>query len=194
MTIVLASSSPRRKMLLNQALFSGHEPHFEIVSPDIDESHQLDESPELLVVRLATEKAKAGFYLAQEISHPIVIGSDTIVVYQNMILGKPKDHADAVRILTLLSGQKHQVMTAIAITDGNICRSELVITEVKFCEISAQMIEKYIVTNEPMDKAGAYGIQGLGGAFVEWINGSYSAVVGLPLVQTRELLKEFTLL
>ncbi|WP_394129343.1 Maf family protein [Shewanella maritima] len=188
MTWVLASTSPRRKSLLQQAGFTQSQFQFELVAPDIDESMQGQEQPLQFVERLAIEKAQAGLKLSQQFTAPKVLGSDTIVVLDGEVLGKPKNVADATAMLKRLSGQTHQVMTAVAITDGDQTHVRNCITEVSFCEISDEDIAAYIATQEPMDKAGSYGIQALGGCFVRSINGSYSAVVGLPLVETRELL------
>jgi septum formation protein len=188
MTWVLASSSPRRKELLAQAGFTQANFQFIQVSPDIDESALTGESPTDYVTRLALEKARAGFALCPEVSDPKVIGSDTVVVIGGQLLGKPVDADDAKRMLNLLSGKTHQVMTAIAITDGKQDLSRLCQTSVTFSQLSKQDISDYIASGEPMDKAGAYGIQGLGGCFVSQISGSYTGVVGLPLVEMRELL------
>ncbi|MBQ4890820.1 septum formation inhibitor Maf [Shewanella sp. MMG014] len=187
---VLASTSPRRKALFAEAAFTEPDFTFRQVAPDIDESHHDNEPAAEFVVRLAKEKARVGLTLCNDEPAVKVLGSDTIVVMGEEILGKPENIIDAKRMLTLLSGQTHQVMTAVAVTNGAITLTRLCQTRVTFCEISAEAIDAYINTEEPMDKAGAYGIQGLGGCFVQSIKGSYSAVVGLPLVETRELLHE----
>ncbi|WP_299569148.1 Maf family protein [uncultured Shewanella sp.] len=187
---VLASTSPRRKELFAQVGFSEANFSFKQVAPDIDESHQLGESAADFVVRLAIEKAQVGLTLCIDEANPKVLGSDTIVVLGEQILGKPTDKQDAQRILSDLSGQTHQVMTAVAVTNGTTTLTRLCQTQVTFCQMTLATINAYIETQEPMDKAGAYGIQGLGGCFVKSIKGSYSAVVGLPLVETRELLHE----
>ncbi|WP_350431961.1 Maf family protein [Shewanella sp. H8] len=188
MTWVLASTSPRRKELLLQAGFSHPGFSFELVAPDIDETPLSTETATQYVSRLALEKAQAGLALSEHFFAPKVLGSDTIVVLNDQILGKPVDQEDAKRMLNLLSGQTHEVMTAVALTDGEQTFSRLCRTQVTFCELSVADIEAYVASGEPMDKAGAYGIQALGGCFVKSIIGSYSAVVGLPLVDTRELL------
>ncbi|MGX9461963.1 Maf family protein [Shewanella sp. A14] len=188
MTWVLASTSPRRKELLNQAGFSYPNFTFELVAPDIDETPLSTETATQYVCRLALEKAQAGLALSDHFIAPKVLGSDTIVVLNGLILGKPIDQDDAKRMLMLLSGQTHEVMTAVALTDGKQTFSRLCCTQVTFCELAVADIEAYVASGEPMDKAGAYGIQALGGCFVKSIAGSYSAVVGLPLVDTRELL------
>ncbi|QYJ98063.1 Maf-like protein [Shewanella alkalitolerans] len=193
MQLVLASSSPRRRELLAQVALGDPEFAFEALSADIDESHRAGESADEFVVRLAIEKAQAGLALWGQ-ADAVVLGSDTIVVLDGEILGKPKDEQDARQMLSALSGERHSVMTAVAVTDGERTLSRLVETKVQFCGLTEQAILAYIATGEPMDKAGAYGIQGLGGCFVEAIDGSYSAVVGLPLVETRALLAEMKLL
>lgn len=191
--LVLASASPRRKEILAQLGFSDEDFSFTTLSADIDESHIAGESPQVFVSRLAVEKAQAGLELSP-LEHAVVLGSDTIVVLGDTILGKPVDEADAMTMLSSLSGHCHSVMTAVALTDGTKTVTRIVETKVQFCQLSKQDILAYIATGEPMDKAGAYGIQALGGSFVERIEGSYSAVVGLPMVETRELLKEMNIL
>ncbi|MCU8009532.1 MULTISPECIES: Maf family protein [unclassified Shewanella] len=197
MDLVLASTSPRRKELLAQIGFGRPEFSFTQVAPDIDETVQQGEAPRDYVRRLAAEKAQAGLALCADMSQPAVLGSDTIVVLENQILGKPLDVADAKQTLSELSGRTHTVMTAVALTykagesDSTLKISvRLVETQVRFCALSTADIEAYVASKEPMDKAGSYGIQGLGGCFVAAIEGSYSGVVGLPLVETRELLAE----
>ncbi|MGI2151975.1 Maf family protein [Shewanella oncorhynchi] len=197
MDLVLASTSPRRKELLAQIGFGRPEFSFTQVAPDIDETVQQGEAPRDYVRRLAAEKAQAGLALCADMSQPAVLGSDTIVVLENQILGKPLDVADAKQTLSELSGRTHTVMTAVALTykagesDSTLKTSvRLVETQVRFCALSTPDIEAYVASKEPMDKAGSYGIQGLGGCFVAAIEGSYSGVVGLPLVETRELLAE----
>ena len=197
MNLVLASTSPRRKELLAQIGLGRPEFSFTQVAPDIDETPQLRETPIDYVQRLAAEKAHAGLALCAGMSQPAVLGSDTIVVFENQILGKPTDAADAKRMLSELSGQLHTVMTAIALVYRKDELSltakvlvRLVQTQVRFCTLSKAEIEAYVASAEPMDKAGSYGIQGMGGCFVAAIDGSYSGVVGLPLVETRELLAE----
>ena len=191
MTLVLASSSPRRRELLTQLLFSSPLTQFEIVSPDIDETHFENEATFDFVNRLAQQKAQAGFKLSQQFQNPVVLGSDTIVVINGMILGKPASPENASEMLEQLSGKKHQVLTAVAVTNGEKMESSVIQTEVTFRKLSKACINDYVKTGEPLDKAGSYGIQGLGGTFVSKINGSYSAVVGLPMTQTYDLLKTF---
>ncbi|MBO2634496.1 septum formation inhibitor Maf [Shewanella algae] len=194
MPLILASASPRRRELLAQLALGNPNFGFEILPADIDESHQAGETPQQFVSRLAEEKAAAGLALwrgnpeHQEGSDTLVLGSDTIVVLGDRILGKPVDKADACAMLKSLSGRSHQVMTAVALTDGKRTEAALVVTQVYFCDLSDADIQAYVASGEPMDKAGAYGIQGLGGSFVAKIEGSYSAVVGLPMAETRSLL------
>lgn len=205
MPLVLASTSPRRKELLAQVALGRPDFCFTQVAPDIDETPRTDETPSQYVQRLAVEKALAGLALCPEIPDAAVLGSDTIVVLDGQILGKPIDAADAKRMLQRLSARSHSVLTAVALVrvangvnqlmdspelqlDGTVRLVRLVETQVRFCPLSDADIDAYIASEEPMDKAGSYGIQALGGCFVAAINGSYSAVVGLPLVETRELL------
>lgn len=183
-TLYLASGSPRRQELLTLMGVS-----FEHLFPGIEEQRQRHESVEQYVRRLAREKAQAGVALAAE-DLP-VLGADTIVIFNGEVLEKPRDTEHAAQMLRLLSGNQHQVMTAVAIADANLSLEALVMTEVTFRSLSEQDIAGYIASGEPMDKAGAYGIQGLGGCFVKRINGSYHAVVGLPLMETAELLSNF---
>lgn len=182
--IYLASGSPRRRELVQ---LLGHE--FAILRPDVEEQWQTGETPEAYVQRLAQDKSQAGVKIAPT-DHP-VIGADTIVVLNNQILEKPRDELHAQEILLALSGKTHQVMTAVAISDQNRTLNTLIVTDVTFRELSLTEIHDYIKSGEPMDKAGAYGIQGKGGCYVRRINGSYHAVVGLPLVETDELIQRF---
>ncbi|MGJ0635629.1 Maf family protein [Xenorhabdus bovienii] len=183
-TLYLASGSPRRRELVGMLDFN-----FEILTPQVEEKWQEGESPQQYVSRLAREKAQAGVAIAPN-DFP-VLGADTIVVLNHRILEKPRNPQHAAEILSALSGQSHQVMTAVALSNSQHILSEIVITDVIFRQLSQQEIQEYIATGEPMDKAGAYGIQGKGGCFVRKINGSYHAVVGLPLVETYELITRF---
>jgi septum formation protein len=183
-TLYLASGSPRRRELLTQLGLQ-----FERLITDVEEQRQPDEAAEAYVRRLASDKARAGVAVAPQ--NIPVLGADTIVVLNNEVLEKPRDAEHAAEILSKLSGQTHQVMTAVAIADTQQELDCLVTTDVTFRNITAEEISHYIASGEPMDKAGAYGIQGLGGNFVRRINGSYHAVVGLPLVETNELLSHF---
>lgn len=186
--IILASQSPRRREMLKSIVSE-----FALASADIDESVLGQETPEAYVTRLAQEKAKV---IAKEAPEAIVIGSDTTVVAvldngDKEILGKPVDLADSQRMFALLSGRKHQVMTAFALVQNDRVYVENVITDVIFKQVSEQEVESYWQTGEPQDKAGSYGLQGIGGKFVKAISGSVSAVVGLPLVELEQGLAEF---
>ena len=187
--LILASQSPRRAELLKQIGVS-----FSQYSVNIDETVQPSESPEKYVRRMAQEKSSSGYEKAGvEIAatKKIVLGSDTIVVAQGNILGKPKDRTDAIRMLNILSDSTHQVLTAVTVTSATQQKTIVVETQVCFGPLSTQQIAWYWQTGEPQDKAGSYGIQALGGQFVKHIKGSYSAVVGLPLYETKMLLTEF---
>jgi len=180
--LILASASPRRAELLKQI---GLE--FTTQPADVDETPQPAEPAEAYVERLAREKALA---VAARYPEALVIGSDTSVVLGGEILGKPLNRTDACATLARLSGRVHQVMTAVALAHRGHCRSCLVVTDVAFRPLGGEEINAYVASGEPMDKAGSYGIQGLGGIFVKELRGSYSAVVGLPLQQTAELLAQ----
>lgn len=185
--VYLASGSPRRQELLVQLGVT-----FERIITGLEEVRRENESAQHYVSRLAREKAQAGVALAAR-DWP-VLGADTIVILNGEVLEKPRDTAHAGAMLRQLSGQTHQVMTAVAVADKRQVMDCLVVTEVTFRALSEADIEAYVASGEPMDKAGAYGIQGLGGCFVRKINGSYHAVVGLPLVETYELLSNFNAL
>ena len=179
MRVILASASPRRRELLSLLL-----EEFDCCSADIDETPVSDELPEDYVLRMAVEKASA-----VKNERGVVIGSDTVVVLSGNILQKPVSVEDARGMLSALSGQTHQVMTAVAIMIDAELMTIISTTEVTFSTLEMPLIEAYLATDEPWDKAGAYGIQGIAGSFVRRIDGSYSSVVGLPLCETRELLE-----
>ncbi len=184
-TLILASASPRRADLLRQlGLF------FEICPVAIDEAPISGEAPADYVRRLAIQKAEAGFDAAGE-PDALVLGSDTTVVLDGQILGKPDDRNAAIAMLEALSGRTHQVMTGVALASAGSTEAVVTTTDVTFRSLDKREIRAYCETGEPMDKAGGYGIQGRGGAFVTSITGSYSAVVGLPLDQTAVLLERF---
>ncbi|MEB5751732.1 Maf-like protein [Leclercia adecarboxylata] len=183
-SLYLASGSPRRQELLTQLGLS-----FERIVTGIEEKRAEGESAQQYVSRLAREKSQAG--VAQVPRDLPVLGADTIVILNGEVLEKPHDGEHAFRMLRKLSGQTHQVMTAVALADRQHVLDCLVVTDVTFRVLTDEDIAGYITSGEPMDKAGAYGIQGLGGCFVRKINGSYHAVVGLPLVETYELLSNF---
>lgn len=182
--LYLASGSPRRQELLTQLGVA-----FERIVTGIEEKRAEGESAQQYVSRLAREKALAG--VAQVPRDLPVLGADTIVILNDEVLEKPHDDEHAFKMLSKLSGQTHQVMTAVALADRQQVLDCLVVTDVTFRVLTEEDIAGYIASGEPMDKAGAYGIQGLGGCFVRKINGSYHAVVGLPLVETYELLSNF---
>jgi len=179
--ITLASASARRRELLEQIQVSY------IVHPvNIDESYIDGETPERFVKRLALEKAQAGY---QKNPHQPSLGSDTIVVFGQHILGKPENQKTAFEMLSMLRGQTHQVMTAVALCNGETEHCEMSTSDVEFGEISEQQIEAYWQTGEPIDKAGGYAIQGMAAQFIKNIKGSYSGIMGLPLFETAQLLK-----
>lgn len=181
MNLILASQSPRRKELLNEVLTElGLKPDFEIKPADIDETPLANETPITHVLRLARAKAEK---CAQ--SESVVIAADTIVVLDDQILGKPRDQTDAHKMLTALSGRTHDVMTGVAIlhTASETVTTlfwDCVISQVSFHKLTDKEIKSYIAGGEPMDKAGAYAIQGGAKGFVTKLNGSLSNVIGLP--------------
>ena len=181
-TLILASASPRRSELLPQLGVD-----FRVHPADIDESLLKGESPGDYVERMAREKAEtvAGLYAEADSA---ILAADTTVVIDGDVLGKPRDHLDGLAMLARLSGRTHEVITAICLAGGSEAASAQVTTRVQFASLSQATCEAYLATDEPWDKAGAYGIQGLAGAFVLRINGSYSNVVGLPLYETWQLL------
>ncbi len=180
--VVLASASPRRRQLLN-LIGIAHE----VRPANIDETMRPRETPRRHAERLAREKASA---IAKRDPDLITIGADTIVVVNRKVLGKPRDTDDAARMLALLSGREHVVTTAVAVSRGKKLRSAVEEVRVKFRRLRDDEIEAYIATGEPMDKAGAYGIQGYGATIVERIEGDYFAVMGLPIVRLVGLLRD----
>ena len=182
-SIVLASGSPRRRELLKQLPVD-----FEVVVTDVDESLIEGESPRDYVLRLARAKALAGF--AKAGGRLPALGSDTIVLLDGNILGKPGSRAEAASMLKRLSGRTHQVYSAVALAvDAKTVLDALNITAVTFAEMPAAWISRYCQTEEPMDKAGAYAVQGGTGQYISRIEGSYSGVMGLPLFETAGLLR-----
>ncbi len=184
----LASSSPRRKDLLQQI-----GTRFDIIKPEIDETPNINELPKDYVTRIAKLKALTGWQMLKEkyLTKKPVLAADTTVIFKNTILGKPKDKSHAMAMLEMLSNNSHQVMTSVAIIFGEKYHQSLCSSIVEFCAIDPQLAEKYWYTGEAKDKAGAYAIQGLGAIFVKKITGSYSAIVGLPLWETKELFDQF---
>jgi septum formation protein len=184
--LFLASASPRRRELLAQIAV----PCVTQIA-SIDENPLPDEPPAAYVERLAREKARAGLLALGEPADAVVLGADTAVVLDGRILGKPADFAESRAMLRALSGRSHEVLTAVALVGGGREVARVVSSEVSFRPISDAEIEAYWASGEPCDKAGSYGIQGLAAVFVNQLRGSYSAVVGLPLCETAELLGEF---
>ncbi|GGE75714.1 Maf family protein [Priestia taiwanensis] len=180
--LILASASPRRKELLEQINVS-----FEVRVSDVEEIVEGLTRPEDVVVSLALQKAQD---VAKYVPHDVVLGADTIVTYDGVILGKPKTKEEAYEMLQMLSGQTHEVFTGVAMLCGGEQISFFERTEVTFYELSDAEIHAYIESGEPMDKAGSYGIQGLGAMFVQKINGDYFSVVGLPIAKVYRELKE----
>ncbi|CAG0944522.1 MAG: Maf-like protein YhdE [Rhodocyclaceae bacterium] len=194
--IYLASRSPRRRELLAQIgvrfellMFRGMPRE----DPDVDESVLPDERPEDYVVRVTLAKAGAGLRRVRErhlVPHP-VLAADTTVEIDGTVVGKPVHEADAVAILQRLSGRSHRVLTAVALSDNGRTEHLLSISEVRFRPLDREEIRHYVASGEPLDKAGAYGIQGRAAMFIEEIRGSYSGIVGLPLCETAMLLRRF---
>lgn len=180
--IILASQSPRRRQLLDLVGIK-----HEVRPADIDESIVLGELPEQYAERLAREKAGAAALTSPD---ALVIGADTIVVIDDVILGKPRDVNDAERMLAMLSGRSHTVMTAVAVSHQARIASAVEIVDVTFVPLDERQIRDYVATGEPMDKAGAYGIQGYGATIVRRIDGDYFAVMGLSLVRLVALFQE----
>ncbi len=181
--VILASASPRRQELLTQ-LGVKHR----VMAVDIEESCKPAESPEECVKRLALEKARKA---KAKSSDALVIGSDTMVVVNGRILGKPMNRADGLQMLESLSGRQHEVLTAVAVAGHGREISCVQHSQVQFRELSSAEIAAYWQTGEPADKAGAYAIQGLAAQFIQRLEGSYSGVMGLPLYETASLLGEF---
>ena len=180
--VVLASGSPRRRQLL-ELIGIQHE----VEASNIDETMRPREAPRRHAERLAREKASA---VASRDPDRITIGADTIVVINRKVLGKPTDADDARRMLSILSGREHTVITAIAVARGRKLRSAVEEVQVKFRRLREDEIDAYVATGEPMDKAGAYGIQGFGATIVERVDGDYFAVMGLPLARLVLLLRD----
>ncbi|APF29000.1 septum formation protein Maf [Clostridium sporogenes] len=186
--IILASASQRRQELLKRIL-----ENFQIIVSDFDESSiPFKNNIQSYVMNLAEGKARSVSKKIMDQDNNLIIGCDTIVAFNNRILGKPKDKKDAFEMLQALSGNEHEVYSGLAILDvkSNKIIKDFVCTKVKFSKLSSVQIEKYINTGDPMDKAGAYGIQGKAGIFVENINGCYYNVVGLPLNKLNSMLME----
>ena len=185
MKIILASQSPRRKELLERMGIQD----FETISPNVDESAFHGLPPEELVRRLSAEKAAAVAGKAGE--DAIVIAADTVVALEGAVLGKPADELDAFKMLSALSGVRHQVYTGVTVCRGGEKQTAHEVTDVTFRELSEGEIEDYIATGEPMDKAGAYGIQGYGALLIQGISGDYYNVMGLPVCRLSGMLSRF---
>lgn len=197
--LYLASKSPRRRELLAQIRVE-----FECIDVDVPEVLAPGEAPEVFVRRLAQDKAGAGFARladaeqgrsnaagagrAEAVAGSRVLGADTIVLIDGIVLGKPRDRDDGLAMLARLSGRKHRVLTAVALASGRGISTELSSSEVEFREISEDERGRYWDSGEPADKAGGYAIQGIGALFVKHLSGSYSGVMGLPLYETGKLL------
>ena len=187
--IVLASRSPRRAELLRAAGFE-----FDVHAVEIDETPRPGEAAAAYVERLAIEKAQAVFQELRDTPeglspHDRVLGADTTVVLDGRILGKPEDRADAIAMLTALSGRAHDVLTGVAIVSAAGVQSGVERTRVWFSAVTDEDIRRYVESGQPMDKAGAYGIQGLASRFIPRIEGSYTNVVGLPVTLVSSILR-----
>lgn len=178
MDLILASSSPRRQMLLRSAGFT-----IKIVEPHIDETIRPGELPEAYVTRLADEKSRVP---SQD---EIVVAADTSVVLDGEILGKPIDEDDARLMLSKMSGRKHEVLTGFAVRKGDKLSVAVIKTAVTFRKLSRQEIDAYLLTKEPFDKAGSYGIQAHGASLIDTIEGSFTNVIGLPLKEVIEAIR-----
>lgn len=194
--IYLASRSPRRRDLLKQVGVP-----FELLlvrqdlrrGPDVDETPVPDESPGVYALRLAGAKAAAGVrqVVQRGLPQKPVLAADTAIVFDDQIIGKPEDAAHAARILRALSGREHHVITAVALAFRDQVETQISVSSVWFRELTDAEVRRYVASGEPLDKAGAYAIQGRAGAFITRISGSYSGIMGLPLAETAELLKRF---
>jgi septum formation protein len=188
MRLILASASPRRRELLAACGVT-----FQVMPADIDEHPQPDEAAVVYVQRLAIAKVQA---IGERVLDAIILGADTIVTRDGLLLGKPQSEDDARRMLSHLSSQWHEVLTGVAVLSPmrpdrrtGQCAVEVVSSRVLMRQFSTPTIEWYLATGEPLDKAGAYAVQGLGAALVERVEGSYTNVVGLPLTETLLLLR-----
>ena len=194
--IYLASKSPRRRELLKQIGIN-----FEVLllrlqsrhGRDVDETSHVGETPEDYVQRICQEKVEAGWESLKFRNLPTfpILAADTCVVLDNQIIGKPGSREHATDILLALSGRKHQVLSAVAVTFDGRMEMRVSTSTVTFATLSRERIRRYVLTNEPLDKAGAYAIQGYAAAFILHLEGSFSGVMGLPLYETAELLRKF---
>lgn len=194
--IYLASQSPRRRELLKQIGVN-----FEMLllrsdprrNADVDETPYAEELPEAYVKRVCEAKARAGWDALKCRNLPAfpVLAADTSVILDGGIIGKPRDRDEASAMLRQLSGQQHQVLSAVTLAFEERIETRLSVSKITFATLGEDRILRYILTNEPLDKAGAYGIQGYAAAFIQHMDGSYSGVMGLPLFETAELLQAF---
>ena len=187
MDIILASQSPRRRELLGQMGLKG----FKITSPDVDETVDENLHPSMVVEELSLRKAKA--VAAHADQDDLIIAADTVVALEGTVLGKPSDEGDAFTMLSALSGNRHYVYTGVTVIQGDKTVTQHEVTTVTFRDVEPEEIDNYIATGEPMDKAGAYGIQGLGSLFISGIDGDYFNVMGLPVYRLGRILTEFGL-
>ena len=186
LSLILASGSPRRREFFTRMGWN-----FTVVKPGTEERVHPGETPEQYVRRNAEEKAADALALSGIADRAVAVAADTVVVQDGRILEKPKDPADAHRMLRELSGRTHQVMTGLCIRTAAAMHSRTVVTDVEFKDLTDAEIDAYIRTGEPMDKAGAYAIQGLAAYMIRNVRGSYTNVVGLPLAETVEALAPF---
>ena len=181
--IVLASGSPRRKQLLEMLRIP-----FRVIAPDVDEHVLPGERPDAYVTRLSRAKAQAVVSLAPQ---DIVLAADTTVVIEHSILGKPESPKDAVHMLERLQGRTHEVLTSVAVAENGRLEQALDVSRVTFRPNDRRTLEEYVATGEPLDKAGAYAIQGLGAPLIERVEGDFFGVMGLPLRLALDLLAKF---
>ena len=184
MKLILASASPRRCEILKNAGYD-----FEVCPSLVDENIKENLSPDEFVIRLAQLKATEVFERFAQDENIAVLGSDTIVVQDENVLGKPKDETEAFEMLKRLSGKKHNVYTGVCVVTSKGAQSFFDCTTVEFFELTDEQIKAYINTGEPMDKAGSYGIQGKGSLLIKGIIGDYFSVMGLPIAKTARVLK-----
>jgi septum formation protein len=186
--LYLASQSPRRRELLEQMGVA-----FSVVNVDVPEQRAIGESPQDYVHRVARDKARAGLLQlsADARARAVVLGSDTEVVLDGEVFGKPRDAADAAIMLHRLSGRTHEVISAVWLVSAEREQGDVCVSKVRFAALDEVAITAYVVSGEPFGKAGAYAIQGRGASLIEHLEGSYSGVMGLPLFETTRLLKNF---
>ena len=184
--IILASQSPRRRQLLGQIGLTD----FDILVPDADESYDPSLTPQEIVSSISRKKAEAARALAGD-SDAVILAADTMVFLDGLRLGKPHSEAEAFEMLSALSGREHLVCTGVTVCRGDRLETRPETTAVRFADLTEEDIRRYIATGEPMDKAGAYGIQGLAALFVTGIAGDYFNVMGLPLHLVGEMLRSF---